>query len=323
MALAITMGDASGIGPEVLLKAAASGQLDAALLVYGDLSILEKAQSLLKTNLDLHKLSSAEEPLKPGLNVMDAERLSADDFTPGELSKKAGAASYQYVVDATNDAIKGLNDGLVTLPVNKEAIHLTYPEFTGHTELVAELCGCKKFSMMYSTPKLAVTHVSTHVSLHEAADLVKEESVYDTIQLTQAALAKVIKNPRIAVAGLNPHAGEHGLFGSEDEEEIRPAVERARVEGIDVSGPFSADTLFHQAVNLGKYDAIVAMYHDQGFVPMKLIAFGEGVNVTIGLPIMRCSVDHGTAFDIAYCGKADWKNFVVAYHMGKKLAGLL
>ena len=257
--------------------------------------------------------------LEDGLNIIDAGLLTAADLTPGVISKKAGAAARAYVVRASEDALTGKHHGLVTLPMNKEATQLSDPQFCGHTELIAACCGEDSYSMMLATPDIAVTHVSTHVSLTEAINRVTKQRVLDVIQLTHDTLSHAIEKPRIAVAGLNPHAGEHGLFGVRDDQEIAPAVQEACARGIDASGPHPADTLFHLAINKNRYDAIVAMYHDQGHVPMKLLAFDEGVNVTIGLPIMRCSVDHGTAFDIAYKGLASYRNFEVAYAYAQRL----
>jgi 4-hydroxythreonine-4-phosphate dehydrogenase len=190
------------------------------------------------------------------------------------------------------------------MPMNKEATQLSDPGFVGHTELIAAACGVQRFTMMLTAGDLAVTHVSTHVSLQEAIRRVKTARVVEVIELTHETLHRFLDAPRIAVCGVNPHAGEHGLFGSEDAEEIVPAIEAARAAGIDATGPHPADTVFHQAVHRKRFDAIVCMYHDQGHTPMKLLAFESGVNVTVGLPIVRTSVDHGTAFDIAWQGVA-------------------
>ncbi|NRA37021.1 MAG: 4-hydroxythreonine-4-phosphate dehydrogenase PdxA [Planctomycetes bacterium] len=321
MRLAVTMGDASGVGPEILLRAWVNGEIDKQVLVYGDLAILEKAQEIMDCTVPCRAIESPDGELVDGLNVIDAGLLTADDLKPGVVDKKSGAAARHYIVQATADAVAGKHDGIVTLPMNKEATQLTDPNFCGHTELIAEGCGIENYSMMLTTPHVAVTHVSTHVSLQEAILRVKKDRIVDVIKLTHKTLSRFIENPRIAVAGLNPHAGENGLFGREDIEEIAPAVEAACALGINASGPHPADTVFHMAVNHDRFDAIVAMYHDQGHVPMKLIAFEDGVNVTIGLPIMRCSVDHGTAFDIAYKGIANTHNFKVAFEYGKKLVG--
>jgi 4-hydroxythreonine-4-phosphate dehydrogenase len=207
------------------------------------------------------------------------------------------------------------------MPMNKEATQLSDPGFVGHTELIAELCGAPRVSMMLTNGPLAVTHVSTHCSLREAIERVRAERVLDVIHLTNDALARFLDAPRIAVCGLNPHAGEHGLFGTEDADHITPAIAAAVAEGIDASGPHPADTVFFQAVHRQRYDAIVCMYHDQGHGPMKLLAFDTGVNVTLGLPIIRTSVDHGTAFDIAWQGTAFTASLEHALAYASKLAG--
>jgi 4-hydroxythreonine-4-phosphate dehydrogenase len=194
------------------------------------------------------------------------------------------------------------------MPINKEATQLSDPGFVGHTEMIAAQCGAARVTMMLTAAtgsgSLAVTHVSTHCSLRDAIDRVRSDRVLDVIELTHTTLQRFLDRPRIAVCGLNPHAGEHGLFGDEDHTHIAPAIEQAVAAGIDATGPHPADTVFFQAVHRGRYDAIVCMYHDQGHGPMKLLAFDTGVNVTLGLPIIRTSVDHGTAFDIAGTGQA-------------------
>jgi len=219
------------------------------------------------------------------------------------------------------DALAGRVAGIVTLPMNKEATRMSRPDFQGHTEFIAGLCGARDFAMMLTVPELAVTHVSAHVSLREAIERVEPVRIRKVIDLTQEALSRFIERPRIAVCGLNPHAGENRLFGAEDEEIVRPTIERAAADGLDVSGPHPADTIFRQAIHLDRYDAVVCMYHDQGHAPMKLYGFERGVNVTIGLPIVRTSVDHGTAFDIAWQGKAFTDSLGHALDYAWKLAG--
>ena len=319
--LAITMGDASGVGPEILLRSQAAGELGDDVVAYGDLSILEAGCELLGLEVPLRAIGDPGEAVDGMLNVVDQGALRKSDLTPGKLSREAGAAARDYVIRATNDALAGRNAGLVTLPMNKEATQLTDPRFCGHTELIAETCGCETFSMMLATPKVACTHVSTHCSMRESIERCKTPRILDVIRLTHDTLSRFIGIPRIAVCGLNPHAGENGLFGTEDAEQIRPAVEQARAAGMTVEGPLPADTVFYQAVHRGRYDAIVCMYHDQGHAPMKLIAFETGVNVTIGLPIIRTSVDHGTAFDIAWQGKAFTHSLIHALDYARMLAG--
>ena len=306
--IAITMGDPSGVGPEIVLQRAAAGAL-AGCLVVGDISILRAGADLLGLDVSLEPVALVESTrtavAPPGVvPVLDLGLLDAADHRPGRLDAASGAAARGYVVAATRAALAGLVDAVVTMPMNKEATQLSDPAFVGHTELIAAECGVQRYSMMLVAGDLAVTHVSTHVSLHEAIRRVTTARVSEVIELTHATLVRFHEHPRIAVCGLNPHAGEHGLFGDEDERSIAPAIAWARSVGIDATGPHPADTVFHQAVHRHRYDAIVCMYHDQGHTPMKLLAFESGVNVTIGLPIVRTSVDHGTAFDIAWQGTA-------------------
>jgi 4-hydroxythreonine-4-phosphate dehydrogenase len=209
---------------------------------------------------------------------------------------------------------------MVTLPMNKEATRLSDPGFTGHTELIGQICGVRDVTIMLASDQLIVTHVSTHCSLAQAIALVKRERIETILRLTCEAVGRMKENPRVAVAGLNPHAGENGLFGGEEEREIRPAVEWARSQGMPVEGPFPPDTLFYLAVRKRKYDAIVCMYHDQGHIPLKLLDFEGGVNVTLGLPIVRTSVDHGTAFDIAGKGVASTASFLKALALAARLS---
>jgi 4-phospho-D-threonate 3-dehydrogenase / 4-phospho-D-erythronate 3-dehydrogenase len=310
--LAITMGDASGVGPEIVLRRFVAGGLGDDVVVYGDAAILRHGAELLGLTVDWGRLP-----------IVDLGLLTAADHRPGQLDRASGAAARAYVERATRDALAGTVGGLVTMPMNKEATQLSDPTFVGHTEFIAQLCGVQKVTMMLTAEtahgSLAVTHVSTHVSLATAIQRVRTERVLDVIHLTNDVLRRFLDRPRIAVCGLNPHAGEHGLFGSEDGEQIVPAIEAAVAEGIDATGPHPADTVFHQAVHRGRHDAIVCMYHDQGHGPMKLIAFDTGVNVTLGLPIVRTSVDHGTAFDIAWTGEAFTDSLGHALQFARKL----
>ncbi len=317
--MAVTMGDASGVGPEIAVRCFAEGLLGDDVIVYGDAAVLARAAEVL--GLDV-PLCVVEDTARQGaLNVRDLKWLSADRLTPGVLNPEAGAAALAYLEQATRDTLAGKVAGVVTLPMNKEATRASRPDFKGHTEFIAGLCGAEHFAMMLTVPEVAVTHVSAHVSLREAIERVEPVRIRKVIDLTHEALSRFIERPRIAVCGLNPHAGEHGLFGTEDEEIIRPTIERAAADGLDVSGPHPADTIFRQAIRLDRYDAIVCMYHDQGHAPMKLYGFERGVNVTIGLPIVRTSVDHGTAFDIAWQGKAFTDSLGHALDYAWKLAG--
>lgn len=320
--MAITMGDASGVGPEIVLRRAAAGQLDDDLVVYGDADVLRAGAALLMVDVDLEVVEHPAQRRPGALNVVDAGLMHAGDLTPGQLSATAGAAARAYVLAATRDALAGTVAGLVTMPMNKEATQLSDPTFVGHTELIAAACGTSRYSMMLAAGDLAVTHVSTHVSLQEAIRRVTVERVGEVIGLTHATLLPFVGAPRIAVCGLNPHAGEHGLFGDEDAMHIEPAIAAAQAAGIDATGPHPADTVFHQAVHRKRFDAIVCMYHDQGHTPMKLLAFESGVNITIGLPIVRTSVDHGTAFDIAWQGVAFTESLAHALGWARRLAPL-
>jgi 4-phospho-D-threonate 3-dehydrogenase / 4-phospho-D-erythronate 3-dehydrogenase len=303
--MAITMGDPSGVGPEIVLRRAADGALrNGDVVVYGDAAIIRHGAGLLGVDVPIAEIAEIAD-VRPGvLNVVDLGMMTAADHRPGVLDATSGQAARAYVERATLDALAGEVSGLVTMPMNKEATQLTDPTFVGHTELIAGLCGASSVTMMLTNGDLAVTHVSTHCSLREAIERVTAQRVLDVVTLTHSTLQRFVPSPRIAVCGLNPHAGEHGLFGTEDLDHVAPAVREAQTRGIDASGPHPADTVFFQAVRRTRYDAIVCMYHDQGHAPMKLLAFETGVNVTLGLPIVRTSVDHGTAFDIAWTGTA-------------------
>jgi 4-hydroxythreonine-4-phosphate dehydrogenase len=305
----ITLGDSSGVGPEILLKAFSDNQLPRPFRIFGDRAVLSCYNEKLGLGVQVDTLDMRD----PGL-------LKSSDVRPGQLSKQSGAAARQYVVDATKAALAGEISAMVTLPINKEATQMTDPNFTGHTELIGELCGSDDVTIMLVSNQLIVTHVSTHVSLKTAIARAKKERVLKIIQLTGAAVSRLRPNPRIAVAGLNPHAGENGLFGDEEIQEIRPAVEEAKKQGIPVEGPLAPDTLFYLAVQKKKYDAIVCMYHDQGHIPLKLLDFEGGVNVALGLPIVRTSVDHGTAFDIAGKGIASTTSLLRAVELALRLA---
>jgi 4-hydroxythreonine-4-phosphate dehydrogenase len=317
----ITIGDASGVGPEILLKAFANGEIRWPIVAYGDLEALRFYNERLGYGIALRSLQRTAE-YEPGtLNVLDHGILQAGDITPGTLNRKSGHSAREYVVSATRAALAGEIRAVVTLPMNKQATCLSDPGFTGHTELIGDLCGVKDVTIMLASDDLIVTHVSTHMSLLNAIRSAKQPRIQTIIQLTVEAVRKLIANPRIAIAGLNPHAGENGLFGDEEINEIMPAVEWARQQGFPVEGPFPPDTLFYLAVRRKKFDAIVCMYHDQGHIPSKLLDFEGGVNVALGLPIVRTSVDHGTAFDIAGTGVASTHSLIRAIEFAEKLTG--
>ncbi len=317
--LGVTMGDSSGVGPEIALRAYKNGEMTQNFILIGDYSALELANEMLGLNVPLRRASGVEDVLAGAFNVLDFGLLNRDQIKIGQMDKASGAAARAYVECAAKLAIQGKIGVMVTLPMNKEATRLSDPNFTGHTEMIAEMCHEDNYTMMLCSDKLTVTHVSTHVSMEEAVRLVKRDRILNVIRLTHDALIGVVGKPRIAVAGLNAHAGEHGSFGFEDMNEIEPAVQAAKAEGIDASGPIAPDSVFFRAIN-GQFDAVVCMYHDQGHIPMKILDFEGGVNVTLGLPIIRTSVDHGTAFDIAYKGKASTHSFAMAFELAGKMA---
>ena len=322
---AITMGDASGVGPELVVRRAADGALlGDDVVVVGDASILRAGAEHLGLEVPLRVVERPGDAAPGTLDVVDVGALTAEQHRPGRLDRDAGVAALAYVAAATDLALAGDVAAIVTMPMNKEATQLSSPTFVGHTEFIADRCGASSVTMMLTAEHehgtLAVTHVSTHCSLREAIERTRTERVLEVVRLTDDALRGYLEAPRIAVCGLNPHAGEHGLFGTEDADEIAPAIALAREEGIDASGPHPADTVFYQAVRRGRYDAIVVMYHDQGHAPMKLLAFDTGVNVTLGLPIVRTSVDHGTAFDIAWTGQAFTESLDHALAAARRLA---
>jgi 4-hydroxythreonine-4-phosphate dehydrogenase len=320
MILGITMGDSSGVGPEILLQAARNQELSHPFVVYGDLAVLARCNRELGYGLTIVPVSSPGARLEGAVNVIDHRILREDDVRPGGLSAISGRAAREYVVSAAKACLRGEIAAMVTLPMNKEATQLSDPKFTGHTELIGQVCHVPDVTIMLASKDLVVTHVSTHVSLREAIERTKKARVLRIIELTCEAVSRLHAAPRVAVAGLNPHAGENGLFGREEIEEIRPAVEEAQAKGLPVAGPFPPDTVFYMAVRRKKFDAIVCMYHDQGHIPSKLLDFEGGVNITLGLPIIRTSVDHGTAFDIAWKGIASTTSLVEAFRFAVRMA---
>jgi 4-hydroxythreonine-4-phosphate dehydrogenase len=315
--LAITMGDPSGIGPEIVLKALSDLSLleRCRPLVVGDRRILERAMAWQDVPaLPINAVSGpAEGPFEPGtVTLVEPHPVDPEACPVGQISETSGRAAVAYVERACDLCLEGEAAAMVTAPINKDAIHRAGSPYAGHTELLAERTGAERVTMLLTGPTLRVVHVSTHVALAEAVRRVTPERVGEVIDLAyQGCRALGIPHPRIAVAGLNPHAGEEGLFGDQEREAIQPAVDAARAKGWDVSDPQPPDTVFLRA-SQGAYDIVVAMYHDQGHIPMKLLAFDEGVNVSLGLPIIRTSVDHGTAFDIAGTGRARETSLIAA-----------
>jgi 4-hydroxythreonine-4-phosphate dehydrogenase len=323
--LAITMGDPAGIGPEVVLKALQQAEVSERCrpLVLGDRRVLERAApwvSAADLGIEIVDSPGAGRYGPGAVTLLDLANASPEQCPVGQVSAAAGRAAVEYVFRACDLALEGVVDAVVTAPLNKAAMNLAGFAYAGHTELLAERTRAGQVSMLLVGPQLRVVHVSTHVALAEAIRRVTPERVLATIELAQrSCVALGIATPRIAVAGLNPHAGEGGLFGDHEQLAIVPAIEQAREQGLDVSDPQPPDTVFLRATK-GAYDIVVAMYHDQGHIPMKLLAFDSGVNVSVGLPIIRTSVDHGTAFDIAGTGQASESSLLAAIDVAVRMA---
>jgi 4-hydroxythreonine-4-phosphate dehydrogenase len=319
----ITMGDPSGIGPEIILKSCErKGIRKLKLIAIGDFGVMLAAYNMLNIkSFRLNRIENVKECLFNNeiLNILDLKLISKDELHPGKVQAVAGNAAFACIRKAVDLVKEDAIQTIVTAPLNKEALQLAGHHYSGHTEILAALTGTRDYAMLLYERKLCVIHVSTHVSLLEAISRVKGDRIEKVIEMANAVIKKLGKDmPRIAVAGLNPHAGENGLFGHEEINEIAPAVNRMKEKGINVEGPIPPDTVFLQAVK-GKYDIVVAMYHDQGHIPLKLIGFNSGVNVTVGLPFIRTSVDHGTAFEIAWQGKANENSMVEAIKLSIKL----
>lgn len=331
--LAVTMGDPAGIGPEIAAKTFADPAVfeKCSLVLMGNATVMEEAIRLTGVDLKINPINDVKDA-KLSFGTIDVYDIPADlsKISHGKVTAEAGDLAFKAVRKAIELAMNGEVDGTVTGPIHKEAINLAGHHFSGHTEIYAHYTDTKKYTMLLADEKIKVTHVSTHVSLRQACDLVKKQRVLDVIKLTHDALQRIgISQPRIGVAGLNPHASDGGLFGSEETQEIIPAVHDAKAMGIVVDGPYPPDTLFSLA-NGGSFDGCVAMYHDQGHIPFKLVGFiwdeekqamksVKGVNITLGLPIIRTSVDHGTAFEIAGKGIASPDALIYAIDYAIKL----
>ena len=322
--IGITMGDAAGVGPEIILKCFEHSLVHetSRSFVIGDASILERAKKFTGSTKEIRRIDHPQEAqFDPAvIDCLDLALLP-DTLPIGEVSAEAGNAAFQYLAKAIGFANDKEIDAICTAPLNKEALQKGGHLYPGHTEILAELTGTADYSMMLSAPNLKVIHVTTHVGIIDAIHMITPERVLHVIKLAHETLSKAgIASPKIAVCGINPHAGENGLFGyGEEAEKIVPAVELAQAEGIDVQGPLPADTLFFRTVR-GDFDIVVAMYHDQGHGPVNVLGLESGVNITVGLPIIRTSVDHGTAFDIAGTGIADEKSLVEALRQAVELA---
>jgi 4-phospho-D-threonate 3-dehydrogenase / 4-phospho-D-erythronate 3-dehydrogenase len=322
--IAITMGDAAGVGPEIIVKALARSEAHAVCrpIVIGDADRLRRAAAIAHVQIPIKTRDdvSGAEFEGGAIDCLDVGLIPVD-LPFGVLSAIAGDAAYRYVARAVELAMAGHVAAICTAPLNKEALHAGGHMFPGHTEMLAALTGTPEVSMMLSAPKLRVIHVTTHIGLVDAIDRIHPALVERTIRRGHDTLVRAgIARPRIAVCGINPHAGENGLFGrGEEASKIAPAVEAVRADGIDAIGPVAADTTFFRATR-GDFDLVVAMYHDQGHGPVKVLGLDAGVNITIGLPVVRTSVDHGTAFDIAGTGVADERSLLEALRQAAELA---
>ena len=323
-AIAITMGDPCGIGPEVVVKALADPRVYASCrpMVIGNTYAMN--QAVKATGLPL-AIRETNDPTGAGedpaiVDVVDIHNLNPEDITVGQLSVPCGKAAMEWVTKAGELALAGIVDGIATAPLNKEAAAMAGYESIGHTELLQELSGARIVPTMLMAKNLRVVHLTTHRSLRVACDYVKQDRILDFLQLTHDSFVKWgFPNPRIAAAGLNPHNSDGGLLGNEEADEIAPAVAAARERGIDAVGPIPADSVFHQAIQ-GRYDAVLAMFHDQGHIPVKVYGFEESVTANLGLPFVRTSVDHGTAFDIAGQGIAQHVSMLESIRLAVELA---
>jgi 4-hydroxythreonine-4-phosphate dehydrogenase len=335
--VALTMGDVAGVGPEVIARGWSDARLHALCrpLVIGDEETLWKAERLVHGAFRVQRIARPAEaaPAPDVIPCLVPESIRNDgspaDVPPGQVDRRAGAAAFAFLREAIDLALTRQVDAVTTLPLNKESLRLAGVPHPGHTEILAERCAAPDHAMMLylatedpaaHRPGLGVVHVTLHVSLRRVFDLLTEDAVASKIRLADRALRPLSRGrrPRVAVAALNPHAGENGLFGDEEIRIIRPAVAQAQAEGLDVHGPFPNDTLFHEALR-GAYDAVVAMYHDQGHIALKTVGFRRAVNVTLGLPIVRTSVAHGTAFDIAWRGVADPSPLIEAVRLAARI----
>lgn len=318
--IGITMGDPVGIGPEIIVKAIEAPDIYSICnpLVIGDKSIIKQAVGLVGSDIKVNSIDISDSGIfTPGtIDILETSKLDIDCSSLKQPTIETGKAMEGYIIKGIDMALGKKISGLVTCPITKTAMKLAGSKFHGHTELLAHRTQTQNYAMMLAGEKLKVVLVTIHIPLSEVAGTLTMEEITRIIRLTDKSLKEKfnIQSPKIGVAGLNPHAGEDSMFGPEEEEIITPAVEQAQTEGINASGPLPPDTIFHQSVN-GKFDAVVCMYHDQGLIPFKLIHFENGVNTTLGLPIIRTSVDHGTAYDIAWKGIADHSSLTEAIKM--------
>ncbi len=323
--IAITMGDPAGIGPEIIAKILDTGEVFPFCrpVIVGDAGVMKKIIAAMNLSLSVRALSSLSEA-DPGpgrADVLDLRNVNPEKHAWGRPNVSSGKAVVEYVRTAVDLALRGEVGAVTTAPINKEMMNAAGHNYSGHTELLAELTGAKHYGMMFVGGGLRLILATIHHAMKDVPRLITKDRILATLRLAHRAVGYCgIDRPRIGVAALNPHAGEGGLFGTEEWDHILPAVLEARAEGIDASDPLPADTLFYKARN-NQYDIVVAMYHDQGLGPLKMLAFGNAVNVTVGLPIIRTSVDHGTAFDIAGKGCADPASLLAAVKLAARMAG--
>lgn len=316
----ITMGDPCGIGPEIILKAFKSKpELMEDSIIFGSFELLGFYNTKFEMGYDINKIESPEDCRTNSINVFDPYPVNVDHIPIGQVSVIGGKCAFMYIKSAIEFALKKKITSIVTAPLNKEALHMAGYKYAGHTEIFAEFTHGDSYAMLLWSDKLKVIHASTHISLRSACESVNKQRTMVVICLAYETLKKTgYEDPKIAVAGLNPHAGENGLFGDEEIKEITPAILACQAEGINVTGPIAPDTVFLRAYK-GEFDIVVAQYHDQGHIPLKLLAFDTGVNITVGLDIIRTSVDHGTAFDIAGKMIANEASILKAIEIGKML----
>lgn len=328
--IAITLGDIAGIGPEVVIRALDQAGSEFRPLIVGDMNILQRAAQLTGSPLQFvavdHASCGPEDPNT--IPCWNPTNLRLDDVPAGGDDARAGEAAYQWLIAATDAALRGEIDAIVTAPLSKAALHLAGRHYPGHTEILAERCGVAEFAMMLHMPHsetitgpwgISVAHVTLHTSIASVPGLLSQERIAETIQLVHQFVSRLgAASPRVGVCALNPHGGERGLFGDEESRLIAPAVEQCRQQGWNITGPLPADTLMQRAIG-GEFDGVAAMYHDQGHIALKLIGFRRAVNITLGLPIVRTSPSHGTAFDIAWQGKANPDGMLQALEVATRL----
>lgn len=322
--IAVTMGDPAGIGPEIIIKSLVEGKLNgASVVVVGCVQTLRRVLALeITPRAELRIIDNpGQAQFSPGtINVIDEPLADPEGLRVGEVQAQAGDLAYRCIKRATELAMAGEVFAIATAPLNKEALHLAGHNYPGHTEMLAHLTQTKDYAMVLYTDKLKVIHISTHVALRKFLDTLNQPRVETVIGIADSFLRRVgFSNPRIAVAGVNPHAGENGLFGDEEIRIVGPAVEAMKAKGLNVTGPCPPDTVFMQC-HEGQFDMVVAMYHDQGHIPLKLLGFYDGVNITAGLPFIRTSADHGTAFDIAWTGKAKSDSMATSIELAMQIA---